>query len=418
MHRFRTVNILLLTLVLTGFGLLSACSSKNESTVTPKNLLHANWNDVLTQAKGQKVNFYMWGGSDSINRYVDDWVAPRLKKETDVELHRVPVSDIKDTINQLVTEKQVGKEKGNIDLVWINGENFKAAKDNHLLWGSFANELPNFNSYVNKDEPDTKYDFGVDTAGLEVPWGKTQYVFIYNSDKVKNPPKSVVELQSWIKEHPGKFTYPAPPDFTGSAFIRHVLFETTGGYSAYLKPFDQKAMEVKTSPLWNTLNNWKPFLWRKGETYPESLAKLDQLYANGEVWMTMGYDPGRASNEMKKGRFPESTRTLVWDKGTLANSHYLSIPFNASAQAGAMVAANFLLSPDAQIAKFDPNNWGDDMSLDPQKLSASDQQRLTKIDRGNATLPSKVLASHRIPEIAPEYVEYLEKSWLEHVAKH
>jgi putative spermidine/putrescine transport system substrate-binding protein len=165
------------------------------------------------------------------------------------------------------------------------------------------------------------------------------------------------------------------------------------------------------------LNEIKPNLWRKGETYPESLAKLDQLYANGEVWMTMGYDPARATNEIKKGTFPPSTRTFVLDQGTLSNTHYLSIPFNSPNPAGAMVAINYLLSPEAQIAKYDPTYWGEDMSLNPNKLSSEDLQKLKKIDRGVATLPAEELARHRVPEIPAAKVERIEKGWKEHVAK-
>jgi putative spermidine/putrescine transport system substrate-binding protein len=40
------------------------------------------------------------------------------------------------------------------------------------------------------------------------------------------------------------------------------------------------------------------------------------------------------------------------------------------------------------------------------------------IDRGPATLSQEELSSHRIPEISAEYVQWLERGWLENVAKH
>lgn len=380
-------------------------------------VLHASWTETLQQAKGSTVTIYMWGGSDSINRYMDEWVAPRLKSEYDITLKRVPITDTQDVINKLLTEKQAGKTTGSADLIWINGENFKTAKDQGLLLGSFASKLPNVQKYMDIHTPDLRLDFGEETNGLEAPWGKAQFVFIYDQNKVPHPPKSMAELKTWIEQHPGKFTYPAPPDFTGSAFIRQALYETAGGYQQVLTA-DQQEFEQKETGLWSYLNEIKPNLWRNGETYPESLAKLDQLYANEEVWMTMGYDSARASNEIKKGTFPVSTRTFVLDQGTLSNTHYLSIPFNASNPAGAMVVINYLLSPEAQIAKYDPANWGDDLAIDPSKLSAEDQQKLTQIDRGVATLSASELAQHRVPELSAHQVEWLEKGWLEHVAKH
>lgn len=409
------VFIISMVLSLTGCSQVQNKNVSSEGSTT--DLFKADWNEVLSQAEGQTVNMYMWGGSESINRYMDEWVAPRLKSNFQVTLNRVPVNDINDTINKLLAEKQVNKKDGSVDIIWINGENFKNAKEHQLLWGSFDKQLPNFNQYIDAAAPDIKDDFGLPTDGLEAPWGKAQFVFIYDSDKVKNPPTSMSQLADWVKQNPGKFTYPAPPDFTGSAFIRNALYETTGGYEQYMKPLDSENLTPKLSPLWEYLKSIKPYLWRQGTTYPESLAKLDQLYSNGEVWLTMGYDPARASNEIKTGNFPPSTRTFVLEKGTLANTHYLSIPFNSTHQAGAMVAIDFMLSPEAQIAKFDPVNWGEDMSLDFNKLSSEDQKRISGIDRGIATLSVDILNSHRLPELPSEYVSFLENGWLEYVAK-
>ena len=279
--------------------------------------------------KEKTVSMYMWGGSESINNYMDKWVAPKLK-EKGIILNRVPVTDIKDTVNKLITEKQVGKNDGSADILWLNGENFRLSKDSKILSEPFVDTLPSYNKYVAKDSPEVKYDFGEETNGLEAPWGKAQFVFIYDSEKVKNPPKSFEELKIWIKNNPGKFAYPASEDFTGSAFLRQGLFELNGGYEKFMADFNEKAMIEASKPLWSYLNEIEPSLWQQGKTYPESLAKLDMLYSKGEVWMTMGYDEARAESEIKKGTFPKSTKTFVLDKGTLSNTHFLTIPFNST----------------------------------------------------------------------------------------
>ncbi|PTX64723.1 putative spermidine/putrescine transport system substrate-binding protein [Melghirimyces profundicolus] len=409
----RMIPLLFTVLVL----VLGGCMGPSEGTTFSRSLLKKPWEEVVKQAKGTDIRLYMWGGDESINRYIDEWAAPRLKKQYGVKLERVPVSDTQDIINKLLTEKQAGKNKGTVDLIWINGENFHTAKEQKLLWGAFADRIPNVKRYVNRETPDIRLDFGEETQGLEVPWGKAQFVFIYDRNKVKNPPKSMAELKEWVRNHPGKFTYPAPPDFTGSAFVRQALFETTGGHKQYVRGMEDERFNRKAEKLWAYLNDLEPYLWREGKTYPESLAKLDQLYANGEVWMTMGYDAARAAGEIRKGRFPESTRTFVLDQGTLSNTHYLSIPFNAPNPAGAMVATHFLLSPDAQLTKMDPDHWGEDMALDPERLSKEDQARLKNMDRGEAILPSDKLAKHRIPEVPASVVNQLEKGWKSHVAK-
>lgn len=414
---YRMIPLLLFFFVLIA-GCTAGTGKKENNLSNSTDLLNSDWEEVSAKAKGQTVNMYMWGGSDTINRYIDEWVAPRLKEEAGVKLRRIPMNDTKDIINQLLVEKEAAKLSGSMDVIWINGENFKAAKENDLLWGSVNDRLPNYNQYINKSAPDTLKDFGEEVNGLEAPWGKSQFVFVYDQDKVKNPPKSMEELKKWVKDNPGKFTYPALPDFTGSAFARHVLYETTGGYEQYFEQIsEQKDLDKKVEVVWDFLNEIEPYLWREGKTYPESLAKLNQLYANGEVWMTMGYDPLRASAEIQKGFFPVSSRTFVLDGGTLSNTHYLAIPFNSAHKAGAMAAINFMLSPDAQMTKLDPKYWGDLMSIDVENLSDGDQKRIVKMDRGIGTLPAEVLDSHRLPEISADYVDFIEKGWIQHVAK-
>ena len=46
-------------------------------------------------------------------------------------------------VNRLLTEKQAGQSRGTIDLVWINGENFRTARQADLLYGPFTQLLPN-----------------------------------------------------------------------------------------------------------------------------------------------------------------------------------------------------------------------------------------------------------------------------------
>lgn len=398
--------------------LLNSCATSSRSTTSDQALLNAPWADVLADAKGQTVQFYMWGGSETYNRYIDEWVAPKLLAQTGVNLKRIPITDTKEVVNKLLVEQSAGKkEKGSIDIIWINGENFKLSKESQLLWGAFSPQLPNVKSYINLTQPDIANDFGEATNGLEAPWGKAQFVFMYDSAKISSPPRSMIELKKWIQQNPGKFTYPAPPDFTGSAFIRTAMYELTGGYKQFVNQNNPNILQGKLEPLWQYLNDIEGNLWRSGETYPESLAKLEQLYANGEVWMSMSYDPARASNQIAKGIFPPTTKTFVLDAGTLANTHYLSIPFNSPSKAGAMVAINFLLSPDAQITKYDPAYWGEDMVLDVSQLSASEKQRIADIDRGPATLTPEILAGHRVPEISAMLVNKIEKEWLEYVVK-
>jgi putative spermidine/putrescine transport system substrate-binding protein len=404
-------------IVMVLFLMLSGCSTdtKNNTKSAGENSLKSDWKEIEANAKGSKVNFFMWGGDEGINRYIDEWVAPRLKKQYDIELKRYPM-DATEFINKLMTEKRANKKSGEMDVLWVNGENFKTAKQQELLLGPFTSKLPNFQQFVDTKSADINYDFGFPTEGYEAPWGKVQFVFAYDSNKVSNPPKSIDELKEWVKKNPGKFTYPAPPDFTGSAFIRQVLHEKSKDYNAYLNKYDEALIKGEADQVWNVLNDMEPFLWREGKSYPQSLSQLEQLYKNGEVWMTMGYDEANASNLIKSGEFPASTKTFVLDQGTLSNTHFLAIPYNAPNPNGALVLINTLLSPAAQIKKMELEYWGENMSLSVNRLSEKDKTLINAIDRGPATLSQEELSSHRIPEIGADYVRWLERGWMKNVA--
>lgn len=401
--------------------MLSSCGlggNKKVEESAPKStdVATAEWSEVVTATKGSTVRFYMWGGSDTINRWVDGVVSRRMQELYGIKVQRVPM-DAADFINKLLTEKQAGQKQGSMDLLWINGENFKSAKQNGLLWRPFAARLPNYQKYVDTASPDVTTDFGFPTDGYEAPWGKAQFVMVYDSAKVSSPPSSFRALAEWVKQYPGKFSYPAPPDFTGSAFTRMALYETTGGYSQYLATYDEALLTKNWQSTWDLLAGLGPSLWMKGETYPESLAALHKLYADGEVWFTMSYDPAEASNNVLKGIWPKTTRTYLFDQGTIGNTHFTAIPFNAPNPGGAMLLADFLLSPEAQISKQDPTQWGDFVAIDPQRLSPADQQKLASLERGPATLAPADLAARRVPELAPEYVVKMEAGWRQFVAR-
>jgi putative spermidine/putrescine transport system substrate-binding protein len=223
----------------------------------------------------------------------------------------------------------------------------------------------------------------------------------------------------WVKEHPGRFTYPELPDFTGSVFVRQLMYELCGGYQAFpsVDKVDEEALDRQLTPLWNYCNEMKPYLWRNGKTYPSTIAALHQLFADGEVDFTMTYNPAEISSMIKNGLLPDTVRTFVWDKGTIGNTHFLAIPFNAPNKAGALVLANFLLSPEAQLSKYDPKNWGDMLALDVSKLEPEYIAQMNRVDLGVATLPAEELQSHRLPEIDSVYIPVIEDLWKEKVLK-
>ena len=367
-----------------------------------------SYDQALEKSRGTTVSFYMWGGSATINKWVNDYVAKTLKDKYKITLNMVPM-DAAAFVNKLLTEKQAGKKVGSIDVMWINGENFKNAKEAGLLYGPVADKLPNFNKYI--DPATVASDFGFPVENYEVPYGKAQFVFIHDSAKIQPPPDSYSALKQWIITHPGKFSYPQPPDFTGSAFIRQVFYAVTGGYGQYMQGFDEN-LYLKNSPaLWDYLREIKPYLWQKGEVYPKDIAALGLLFERGELDMNMSYHQAYAAAKILEGKYPPTVRTFVMQEGAIYNNHFTAIAYNAPNIAGAMVVTNFLLSPEAQLSKNHPENWGDFTVLDMDKLEPATRKSFDDLNLGDATLSLDVLNRHGVPEIPAAYLTRLENDW-------
>ncbi|MGH8926594.1 MAG: ABC transporter substrate-binding protein [Acidimicrobiia bacterium] len=375
---------------------------------------YSSWDDVLTAAAGTTVNWFMWGGDDTINQNVDSDIGGAVLEQFDVTLNRVPLTDTADAVNQVLNESAAGVTSGgSIELIWINGENFKTMRDADLLYGPWAEELPNA-IYVPWDDPAVANDFGTPVEGYESPWGHAQFVFEYNTELVPEPPVTFEALQAWIHDNPGLFTYPAIPDFTGSVFLRHVLYWAAGGPDPFLGEFDQAVFDQHAPAVWEYLNDLEPDLWRGGDTYPEAAAMTD-LLANQEIAFNMGYAPGEASLRISDGVYPETIRTFLMDTGTLSNNNYVAIPFNAANPAGAMVVANYIISPEFQLVMADPERWGWEIPTDPATWPEEAQAALESYQRGVATLPAAELASKALPEPNGEWVTALEEGWVANV---
>jgi putative thiamine transport system substrate-binding protein len=329
-----------------------------------------------------------------------------------VELVHVKLTDTAEAVGRIVAEKASGRDQdGSVDLIWINGENFAALKKQDLLFGPFAEALPNFRRVDTKGKPTTLVDFTIPTEGFEAPWGMAQFVFVYDSASVPEPPRTIPAVLAWAKANPGRFTYPAPPDFIGSTFLKHVLIELTPEPDALQRPAEEADFAAVTAPLWDWLEAVEPYLWRKGEGYPSSGPALHQLLDDGEVDFSMAFNPAEASAAIEAGRLPESVRSYILADGTIGNTHFVAIPFNAAHKEGAMVVADFLLSPQAQAKKQDPSGWGDLTVLDVAGLDPADRALFERLPRGIATLPPEALTPVR-PEPHPSWMTAIEAEWL------
>ncbi len=405
----RTFSVLILTTLL----IFTACSPQG---ATNKNLdTYKDWEQVVKDGSGKEVTILMWGGNEGINQYMDTFIADYMKSTYDVTLKRVPMN-APDYLAKLLNEKKNSIESGTGDVLWINAENFRTAKEGGLLDGPFTELLPNQKAFYDKTSGDLNYDSGIPIEGYEGIWGRAQLVLTYDAAVVPNPPKTFEELLEWTKDNPGLFTYPkVPDDFVGTAFVRTAFYELTD--ASYEDVMDQEAFNALGGPVMDYFNALAPNLWREGNTYPATQAQMDELFKNGELAMTMGFEVGKTAGLVASGVYPETVTSYVFDTGTIGNAHYLAVPYNAPEKAAALLLIDFLESPEAQLEKMKPEVWGDMPAFDVTKISASDQMTLSQLDDVSGAIPLKELTTKRLPEMQAKYIDWIKELWVKEVGQ-
>jgi putative spermidine/putrescine transport system substrate-binding protein len=396
--------------------LTSNCTQQNSSSETVSfDPTAASWDEIVAAAEGSTVNWAMWGGSDKTNAYADQWVGDRLQSQYSITLNRVPLNDTVEAVNKVLGEVQSGQTSGgSIDLIWINGENFRTMKQGDLLFGPFRDKLPS-NQYYDADNPAVNSDFGLPIEGYSAPYTGSYYIMAADSARVQQFPTTFAELLDWARANPGRFAYVAPPQFDGSRFLLTALYGVTGGYEQYAgAEFNEALWNEKSPQVFAYLQELEPYLWRDGETYPPTQSRLQELFANGEIWM-MPVFVSRVAEGIVSGQFPATTQAFTMPGVSLNDPSFTAIPINAANPAGAMILADILASPEGQLEKFKPEVWGDPPLLNPQKVPPELQSELTKVEESYG-IPLDELTSTTVPVVNAEYTTRLEQAWEEQIA--
>lgn len=374
----------------------------------------SNSTNGVKDLAGTTVTFYGWGGDEKTNAWIDGFLTDVMKSKYDIKLKRVGM-DIDQILNQLLSEKQANLAKGNIDVIWINGENFYTAKSSGLLYGPIAHRVDNYQKYIDGANTENTTDFGVPTEGFEVPYGRAQLVMIKNSEVFPEPITSAEKLMELAKAKPGLITYPAPPDFTGSAFVRTILCDIVGYEEIKAAGADKAKLKAVLAPAMAYLKELKPYLWKAGTTYPADVASLNNMYADNEVALTVSYTPFFVVDAVAQGFFTESSQVSVFDKGSVGNTHFVSLAYNSPNPEGGIALINEILSVEAQARKYVPAVWGDLSVLDFDKLSPEEQAQFKAVPTGDAAMTQEELMNKRIPELPAEMIPIIEEIWMEEI---
>lgn len=329
----------------------------------------ADWQKTLDAARGQTVYWNAWGGDARTNAFIA-WVGAQTEAKYGVKVEQVKLTDTGTAVTQVISEKAAGRDTGgSVDMIWINGPNFLSMKEQGLLHGPFAANLPNAKYLDLSPSAAASVDFTVPVEGYESAWRLARFVFTYDSAVVENPPKDMAGFLDYAQAHPGRVTHPDVSNFMGATFLKQALVEFTPDKGALQAPVTEAAFAAATAPLWAWYDALRPLMWRGGATFPENQSVQQQMLNDGEVDFGVSFDPASAAGAIAEGLLPETARVFVPQGGSIGNISFVAIPYNAANLEGAEVVANFLLEPATQAHQQNIDILGSFSVLDPSKLT-------------------------------------------------
>ncbi len=370
----------------------------------------ADWQATLDAARGQTVYWNAWGGDERTNAFIA-WVGEQTEDLYGVSIEHVRLSDTAEALTRVISERAAGQDTdGSVDLIWINGPNFLAMKEQGLLFGPFVTDLPNAQYVDLTPGAAAALDFTVPVEGMESPWRLAKFVFNYDSARVDAPPRDMQGFVDWAAANPGRFTHPDPSNFMGATFLKQALLELAPDPAVLLQPATDAAFAEQTAPLWAWYDALRPNLWRGGEALPENQSVQQQLMNDGEVDISMSFDPASTAAAIAQGLLPETARVFVPEGGTLGNVSFVAIPYNAANAAGAQVVANHLLDPAVQARMQNIEVLGSFSVLDPARLDAEARAAFDALPTAPA-LPTLEELGPTLPEPHASWMTRLTEEW-------
>lgn len=370
----------------------------------------ADWQATLDTSRGQTVYWNAWGGNDRTNAFIA-WVGEQTEDLYGVSIEHVRLSDTAEAVTRVISERAAGRDTGgSVDLIWINGPNFLAMKEQDLLFGPFVDDLPNARYVDLSPNAAASLDFTVPVEGMESPWRLARFVFNYDSARIDAPPRTMAEFVDWAAANPGRMTHPDPSNFMGATFLKQALVELTPDPAALLAPATDEAFATQTAPLWDWYDALRPNLWRGGESFPENQSVQQQLLNDGEVDISMSFDPASTAAAIAQGLLPETARVFVPESGTIGNVSFVAIPYNAANAEGAQVVTNFLLDPAVQARMQNIEVLGSFSVLDPARLNDAVHAAFDALPTAPA-LPTLEALGPTLPEPHASWMTRLTEEW-------
>lgn len=372
----------------------------------------ADWPAIIAKARGQTVYWNAWAGDELTNQFIA-WIGQEVSKTYGVTVTHVRLRDTAEAVTRVLAEKQAGRDSGgSVDLIWINGPNLLAMKNQRLLYGPYVEALPNWAFVDTTNKRSNIVDFTIPVDGFATPWRMAQVVFVYDSGRtpLDSLPRSIPAMLAWAKANPGRLTHPTIRNFLGSTFLKQALYELAPHPEMLDAAPDDVSFTAARAPLWAWYDALRPHLWRQGREYPETGPAQRQLFVDNEIDFYISFSPAEAATGIANRQLPESARVFVLERGTIGNTSFVAIPYNAPNAAGAMVVSNFLLEPQTQARAQDPRNMGNFTVLDLGKVPSASRALFAR-PHDVPALPSNAELGTLLPEPHPAWMTRLTAEW-------
>ena len=248
--------------------------------------------------------------------------------------------------DRAVAAKKAGQTKTNFDVIELGGDEvtkYISEGGEDFFVTLDRSKIPNAENL--KVESTYRND-------LVIPYRGTTVVLAYNSDVVKEPPKTAEELYQWIKDHPGRFAYNTPS--SGGAGGSFVVTSIYNYLPEEALTSSDESWKEKWGEGFDLLKELHPYMYQSSGkvVYPNKNQGTLDLLANKEVDMVPAW-ADMALTQMKQGTLPESIRISQIDPSFTGSPVVLGIPSIGSNEDGAYAFIDYMLSADAQNIALD-----------------------------------------------------------------
>lgn len=298
-----------------------------------------------------KEKITLWGsGSDNVKMALetikDKFNASEDGKKYELEIQWITSgTGVQGLRDRVLAAAKAGETDTDYDIVELGADEFKAYTNevNDIFMPLDFAKIPNIQNISAELSEGKEY---------LSPYRGTTVVLAYDSERVKEVPKTAEELYQWIKDHPGRFAYNTPSSGgAGGSFVVTAIYNFLD--EAALQSADEKNMEQWTKGF-DLLKELHPFMYQSGgkTVYPHKNQGTLDLLANQQVDMIPAW-ADMAISQTTEGRLPETTKIAQIEPSFTGNLVTFAMPKIGSKSEGVYAVMNYMLSDEAQQILLD-----------------------------------------------------------------